>query len=322
MFASPKMKSRFGVFFIGLLILALLLAGCGKAGNSNESANDNAANKEKVVKDAMGHKVTIPAHPKRIIAPYLEDPLIVLGEKPVAQWSVANGIQDYLQAHLKNVPKINYNLPPEEVVSFNPDLIIVSSESLVQKGLYEKYSKIAPTYVLGDKTASDWRKTLLKLGELLNKSDQAKKALQDYDKKAAEAKEKLHQALGDKKVAILWLTQKQFYVVDPTRSSGAVLYHDLGLNVPKMVQDLPKDPNATWKPVSLEKLADLDADEIFLVNSDKGQGDTVLNNPVWKNLPAVKAGHVYEMSQKSSWLYSGLIANEQIIDDVEKALLK
>ncbi|MGV3488657.1 MAG: iron-hydroxamate ABC transporter substrate-binding protein [Tuberibacillus sp.] len=319
MFNRLTKRRKSHMFFIGLIIFTIFLAGCGKNEASNDASNSESAKK---VTDAMGHKVAVPANPKRIIAPYLEDPLIVLGEKPVAQWSVANGIQDYLQPDLKNVPKIDYNLPPEEVMSYNPDLIIIGSEGMVQKGLYDKYSKIAPTYVLGDKTANDWRKTLLKIGELLNKSDKAEKALGDYDKKAADTKKRIQQAIGNPSVAVLWLTQKQFYIVDQSRSSGAVLYHDLGLTVPSMVQELPSSSNASWNPISLEKLADLDADHIFLVNSDKGQGETVLNNPVWKNLPAVKAGHVYEMSQKSSWLYNGLIANEQIIDDVEKALVK
>ncbi|WP_256253021.1 hypothetical protein [Paenibacillus sp. UNC496MF] len=69
------------------------------AGQSNGGANDSAnaggeAAPERTVTDGMGHQVTIPAHPRRILASYLEDPVVTLGEKPVAQWSVANGTQD------------------------------------------------------------------------------------------------------------------------------------------------------------------------------------------------------------------------------------
>lgn len=312
-------KRKLGLVITGLLALMLLLSACGNSGNNSDQQSSDADNAQKVgktVKDAMGHEVKIPAEPKHILASYLEDPLVTLGLKPVAQWSVPGSIQDYLQDQLKNVPKISYDLPPEQVMSFNPDLIIIGSESQVQNGLYDQYSKIAPTYVLGDKINNDWRETLLTMGKILNKTDKAKEALKEYDQKAKSAKEKLHQAIGDKSVAVLWLTQKQFYVVDENRSSGAVLYKDLGLKVPEMISSLPKKADSTWNPISLEKLAGLDADYIFLVNSDKGQGGNTLNSSVWKNLPAVKAGHVYEMSSKSSWLYSGLNANEQIIDDV------
>lgn len=331
--------TKISIVFISLLAMLLLLTACGQTeslsdknttypSNGENSVSDATNNEEtaneQVVKDAMGHEVTIPAHPQRIIASYLEDPLVALGVKPVAQWSVGNGqtVQDYLQTELQGIPTINYDLPPEEVMSFSPDLIVIGSESLVQNGLYEKYEKIAPTYVLGDEISNDWRKTLLKLGELLNQSNAAEKMLQDYDQKVKEAKEKLQNAIGEKSVAVLWLTQKQFYMVDETRSSGAVLYGDLGLNPPNLVTELSEEAKATWNPVSLEKLAELNADYIFLVNSDKAQGDITLNDPIWQGIPAVKAGHVYEMSTSSSWLYSGLIANEKIIEDVLKTLVK
>jgi iron complex transport system substrate-binding protein len=327
-------KTKMGLVFLGILVLSVLLAACGSSGSHsgghspNESDSSQPGSEQtasdKVIQDAMSHRVTIPANPKRIIASYLEDPLLALGVKPVAQWSVADGktVQGYLQKELRGVPTISYNLPPEEVASFTPDLIIIGSQASVQNGLYDTYSKIAPTYVLGDEINSDWRKTLLKMGELLDKKNEAEQKLKQYDQKAEELKAKLHQAIGDQSVAILWLTQKQFYVVDKTRSSGSVLYGDLGVKVPRYLSDLPGSSQATWSPVSLEKLAQLDADHIFLVKSDKDQAAEIFNNPIWKNLPAVKKGHVYEMSSDSSWLYSGLLAGEQVMEDVSKVLVK
>ncbi|MFC4618894.1 iron-hydroxamate ABC transporter substrate-binding protein [Camelliibacillus cellulosilyticus] len=320
-FSSRYKRTRMVGFLAVLLSFAFILTACGGSDHSGTSKG-KPSDARRTVTDAMGHKVKVPGAPKRILASYLEDPLVSLGVKPVAQWSVANGIQDYLQPELKGVPKISYDLPTEAVMSFNPDFIIIGSESQVQKGLYDQYSKIAPTYVLGDKVADDWRKTLLTIGDLLNKKKEAEQKLEDYDQKAKKAKADLQQKLGDQTVAILWLTQKQFYIVDKSKSSGAVVYGDLGLKAPKLLDQLPKKANATWNPISLEKLAELNADHIFLVNSDKSQGADTLNNPVWKNLRAVKAGHVYEMHSKSSWLYSGLTANEQMIDDVVKTLGK
>jgi iron complex transport system substrate-binding protein len=310
--------------FISLLVIALFLTACGNTASYSGITSEETpqgTSSEKVVIDAMGHEVKIPANPQRIIASYLEDHLVTLGVTPVAQWSVATDIQDYLQTNLQGVPTINYDLPPEAVVSFNPDLIIIGSESSVQKGLYEQYSQIAPTYVLGDGVNKDWRKSLLKIGELLNKTDAAEQALKDYDKKAAAMKAQLQEAIGSKSAAILWLTQKKFYLVDETVSSGAVLYGDLGMKPPNLVADL--DTKGSWNPITLEKLAELNADAIFMVNSDKSTGtEDTLNSPIWKELPAVKAGHVYELSSSSSWLYSGVIAGEKIMDDVGKSLGK
>jgi len=290
---------------------------------TEEKNSGNANGTGKVMTDALGHQVPIPANPQRILATYLEDHLLSLGVKPVAQWMVANGKQEYLQSEgLEGIPTISYNLPLEEVLSFNPDLIIIGSSTLVQNGMYEQYAKIAPTFVLGDDLVKDWRKTLTKIGELLGREEQAQKVLQEYDAKVEETKKKIAPILEGKKVATLWLVQKSFFIVDKQMACGSVLYGDLGLQPPELVLNLPKDDDASWKPVTLEKLAELDADYIFLVNSDGPGGKEVLDQPIWKNLPAVKENRVYELSSSSSWLYSGAIAGKQVMDDLVRLLTK
>ncbi|GGG81525.1 iron-hydroxamate ABC transporter substrate-binding protein [Paenibacillus radicis (ex Gao et al. 2016)] len=333
MFTSNRTKPA--SLLILLLSLTLLLAACG--GNSNKGANQNSneANvspspdastepaSEKIVTDAAGNKVTIPANPQRIVASYLEDPVLTLGSTPVAQWTVNGGVQNYLQDKLAGVPTLDYDMPPEQVASFEPDLILVSSEATAQKGLYEQYSKIAPTYVVGDKVSNNWREALRTIGGLLGKSEQAEQAIKDYEQKAADSKAKLTEAIGTKSAAVFWLTGKNFYLVDEKVSSGAVLYGDLGMKPSNLVIEIPEESRGNWSPISLEKLAELDADYIFILNSDKSAGDTsIIDGPVWKNIPAVKAGNVIELDSNSSWLYKGKLANERIIDDVMKALVK
>ncbi|CAM2904882.1 iron-hydroxamate ABC transporter substrate-binding protein [Paenibacillus sediminis] len=319
------------IVFISIFVLAAVLSACsGKGENSSSSSADSnsqtapstTTGAERTVKDSMGHDVTIPANPQRIIASYLEDYLTVLGIKPAAQWSIGDTVQDYLQPELKDVPKISWDLPPEAVASFNPDLIIVGSPAQVQNGLYDKYSKIAPTYVLGDELSKDWRAQLLKIADLTGKTDVAKKALEDYDKKVADAKQKVHQAIGDQTAAIIWVINKQLYLYEEDRFSGKVLYGDLGIKAPKLVASLPKS-SATWDPITLEKLSELDADHIFLVKkSGLGEGKEFLDSPIWKGIPAVKQGHVYEVEDSGYWTNNGLIASEKTIDDVLKALVK
>lgn len=326
----------------GLVAMTLVLSACGNNNNGNTANNAAGGNTapaettapaatteataapaaEKTVTDAMGHKVTVPANPQRVIGSYLEDYLVTLGVTPVAQWSVTNGTQEYLADALKDVPPISYDLPLEAVTSFTPDFHIVQSEGSVQNGLYDQLNKIAPTYVLGDEVSKDWRKSLLTIGDLLNKTPEAEAAIAAYDQKAADAKAKISAAVGDESVAILWLVQKNFFIVDETRTSGSVLYGDLGLKLPNLATEIPSESRATWNPISLEKLAELTADHIFLLNSDQAEGSDILNGPIWKGIPAVKAGKVTELSSESSWLYTGAYANSKTIDDVLSALVK
>ncbi len=292
------------------------------ASNTNEEASSAAETAapagDRVLKDAMGHEVKIPAEPKAIIASYLEDNLVALGVKPAAQWMIGSGsMQGYLQDSLKGVPGIPSDLPFEVVASYSPDLILMDSAELVAGGKYEQYSAIAPTYVVGSAQNNDWRQELLTVGEVLGKKDQAQKVLDEYEAKAKDAKAKVEQAAGSaKKAAALWVLDKDVYVVNQNLSSGDVIYNDLGMAVPDVVKQTSAKSEANWSSLSLELLADMDADYIFLVNGSGKTKEQILADPVWKNIPAVKEGHVYEFGKDRSWLYTGAVANGMMIDDV------
>ena len=99
------------------------------------------------------------------------------------------------------------------------------------------------------------------------------------------------------------------------------MYGDLGLTVPDVVKEISASATGNWSSISLEKLAELDADHLFFINSD-GEGAEVLQDPLWANIPAVKNGNIYEYGKDTSWLYTGTIANSQIIDNVLESLVK
>lgn len=322
----------------GATALSLTLAACGSnskdtGGASSAPTTSSAASApaaaasiapvERTLKDGLGHDVKIPANPKRIIASYLEDHLISIGVMPIAQWGTSKGSkQDYLNDHLSALPPVPSDLPFEAVAGFNPDLLIIGDTSTVAGDKYSQYSKIAPTFVLGDEINGDWRQALLKVGEVLNKKAEAQKALDTYDQKAKDAKDKLQKASGAKSAAAIWLVGNKFFVVSEARSSGTVLYKDLGFTVPAAVKEISAAGKANWNSISLEKLATLDADYIFLVNSDTATGSEALKDPVWGTIPAVKNNQVFQFDKTKSWLYSGAVANSMIIDDVLKSIVK
>ncbi|MBB6451646.1 iron complex transport system substrate-binding protein [Salirhabdus euzebyi] len=324
------MKNNKLYILMTLLVFVLLLAACGNDDENNneqteqnEKTADQAEEKtERTLTDAMGNEVTIPAEPKSVIASYLEDYLVALGITPVAQWSVSNGIQDYLQGSLEGVPTIPYDLPLESVASFKPDLIIMDSAGMVEGNKYDQYNKIAPTYVIGSEQNNDWRDELLEIGKVFGEEEKAEQVLADYEEKAAAAKEEIQAAIGDESAAALWLVSNTFYIVSENLSSGDVMYGDLGLTAPNVVQEISANTEANWSEISLEKLAELDADHIFLVNSDKGTGAEMLQDDIWQNIPAVKNGNIYEYESTSSWLYTGPIASTQMIDNILNDLVK
>jgi len=293
------------------LACTLLLGACGTKKTSTTVTRT----------DQMKHQVKLPKNPKRVIGSYLEDDLVALGIKPVVQWSVKNGsgTQSYLKKQLKGVPLIDYSLPYEAVTKAKPDLILMGTDSAVANGKYAQYKKIAPTYVVKNGTNVSWRTTFLDVAKAVNKTAKGKRVLVKYDKKVKTARRQLKKA-GQPKVAVLWVTNNTAYMVNDHSASGSLLYSDLQLGEPSLVKEVSKSATADWSAVSLEKLAKLDADDIFLVNSQKGAD--LFKNSLWLNIKAVKNKHLYQYGDTSSWQYSGPIAYTQMIDMVQKDLVK
>ncbi|MGP9041823.1 ABC transporter substrate-binding protein [Cytobacillus kochii] len=320
MFLSHKKKN---LLLIATITTSLALFGCGNedAENSNNDSNQAAEQTEdRVLTDALGNEITIPANPERVVATYLEDHLVALGITPIVQWSVANGKQEYLQEYLKDVPTIAHDLPLEAVSSQNPDLIIMDGAGMVEGGKYDQYAKIAPTYVIGEEENSDWRTELETVGEIFGKEDKATEVLKEYEDKAAQVEEELQKDHAGESAAAIWLVNNSLFVVSKDLSAGDVIYNDLGMAVPSVVEEISADATGNWSAISLEKLADMDVDHLFFINSD-GEGAEVLSDPLWANIPAVKNENVYEFSRDTGWLYTGTIANTQIIEDVEETIL-
>ncbi|MCS8603241.1 ferrichrome ABC transporter substrate-binding protein [Lactiplantibacillus pentosus] len=310
------MVKRWQGIKLGLVVglaCSLLLGACGTTKQTSSTTVTRT--------DYLKHKVKVPKHPKRVIGSYLEDDLVALGIKPVVQWSVKNGsgTQEYLKKSLKGVPLIDYSLPYEAVTKAKPDLILMGTSSAVANGKYAQYSKIAPTYVVKNGTNVTWRQTFLDVAKAVNRQAKAKKVLAKYDQKVATTRKALKKS-GQHKVAVLWVTNNTAYMVNDSSASGALLYGDLKLGEPSLVKQISKSATADWSAVSLEKLAKLDADDIFLVNSQKGAA--LFKDPLWKNIKAVKNKHLYQYGDSSSWQYSGPIAYSQMIDMVKKDLLK
>lgn len=314
------MKQKSLLIWFGIIML--LLAGCSNTGQDGTTSSEGEESASKMLEDDAGHEVEIPEAPEKIIAPYLEDDLLTIGKKPVAQWSVHDGasIQDYLQDELQDVPLIPHDLPFEVTTSYDPDVIILSSASLAEGEKYDTYAKIAPTFVIESENYDNWRDRLLRVAEVFSEEEAAKEKLAEYDQFAEEKKEEIKQAIVDESVVALWWFDNTFYVVHKEKSSGEVLYQDLELNAPNLVNEMDQSEN--WAPVSLELLAEMDADHIFLITSEAGEAEQAFSEEVFQNIPAVKNGNVYEYTMKDSWLYSGYIANKQMIEDVYESLVQ
>ncbi len=310
------MKKSFFSFILLLSLVSIILSACG---DNKESSNHNdtvAPEKEQesfVVIDGVGNEVEIPGKIEKVYAPGLEDYLVTLGVTPVAQWSTGVSAQVYLQDALSGVKEISFGngVPgPESVIDLEPDLILFPTSFYAQNGVYENYSKIAPTYVfenaLGDAVGS-----LQTIAKLLSLEDKAEEAIKKYNEKLENAKSTLANITEGKKAVMINSNAKAIFLVSNQVYGGYIL-DQLGFTQSSLVK------GQTSADLSLEALPDLDADYIF-INDNDGLGKAFLKeieaSPLWEQVPAVKEGHVYYV-KGDHWRSSGLIAYEKIIDDI------
>ncbi|MBE6169991.1 MAG: ferrichrome ABC transporter substrate-binding protein [Enterococcus casseliflavus] len=317
-----KQWSKRSTWLTLLAACSLTLLGACSTNNDSTDSSGSATTSSEIATtftDAMGNEVTVPENPQRVIGSYLEDYLVALGVTPVAQWTVGNDSdQAYLQDKLAEIPRINYDLPFEDVLSFEPDLLLMDSNSMVEGDKYDQYSKIAPTYVVTNGEDVTWRERLTDIAKVLHKEEQAAQVEADYDELVAATKETYADQIQGKSIAVLWVVNNSVFMVSETKSSGQLLYHELGFEVPSLVSEISESATADWSAVSLEKLAELDADYLILVNSDKGAD--FFSEQVWQNLDAVKNNHLWEFGPESSWLYNGPIAYTKMIEDIQSKL--
>ncbi|WMT43060.1 ABC transporter substrate-binding protein [Paenibacillus sp. D2_2] len=196
------------------------------------------------------------------------------------------------------------------IMSYNPDLIILQTETFAANGVYDSYAKIAPTYVFKN-ASGNIEQSLATIGDLLGKSTEADAAVQAYREKIKEAKEKLSKVMENKKVAIIRFAPKGVNMMGGNYLAGYLLHQELGLGKTELIGD------ANSASLSLEIIPELDADYIFAI--DQGGDRSMMDSPIWKSMPAVKQEHVYEVDS-GYWLGSGMIAYEKIIDDVLRFL--
>ncbi|MBY7143934.1 iron-hydroxamate ABC transporter substrate-binding protein [Virgibacillus sp. NKC19-3] len=314
MYSNYKIHLNFIVMVMGLV---LFISACGNNDATSEPEND--ASGEVTLDSEMG-KVSIPEDPNNVLAPFHEDALLALDVTPIAKWSIGQQIQDYLEVDLEDVPSMEWDLPLEQVLSYEPNLIILENDMESYEGSYEDYSEIAPTYVMTEETTKDWRNQIETFGKMLGKESEAESVLKEYEEKVNDASEQLDEAISDETIAAIWTTGDQFFLFEEDRHSAEVLYSEVGINAPSLVEDLG-NAETQWNPISLEALSELEADHVFLLAEEGEQGvETLENSSVWQQTPAAKNDNVYTIDDPSNWTNTGVIASEETIDDVLNAL--
>ncbi|OXM13675.1 iron-hydroxamate ABC transporter substrate-binding protein [Paenibacillus herberti] len=314
------------------LTLSLLLAACSQSSSSSPSPSPSASpaasaepstspagTGETMVFKAANGDITVPKNPQRIVdlTGSFTGHFLALGIKPV-------GILDqafknpFFEGLLEGVGNVGSGGEVEKIIALDPDLIIMFSGG---EGL-EKLEKIAPTVAVqyGLKT---YKEQLKEFGVLTGQEKKAQEWIDQWDAKIAEAKPQVVEAVGDRTVSILNPFAKGLYVFGHNFGrSGEIIYGEFGLKAPAIAQKEAIDSGTGWAEISLEKLPEYAGDIIFTSpwSGDDADPKVVYDNTLWKSLPAVKEGRVFQLNADGAYFNDPISLDKQF-EFVKESLL-
>ncbi|MEU3460117.1 iron-siderophore ABC transporter substrate-binding protein [Streptomyces sp. NPDC006733] len=341
---------RRGTAAVALAVAAALsLAACGSSGDGGAAEPAGAGGKKAVAQGGKGFgdaarktaamgtdakpgqwprtithamgRTELKAQPKRVVVLDVGelDNVVSLGIQPVglAPTEGSPELPSYLKGAAgtpKNVGTIN-NLNLEAIAGLHPDLILGSQLRAADK--YAALSKIAPT-VFSLRPGFTWKENYRLNAAALDRSAQAEAKLAAYDTKA----KALGTALGGTKPTVSmvrYLPDGKIRLYAGASFIGTIL-KDAGIPRPKnqQVDDLATE-------ISAENIDQADADWVFTgVYGDAKATDKAKaqDNPLWKNLRAVKAGHASDVPDETWYLGLGVTAADQVLDDLRSRLVK
>lgn len=298
------------VLLVSLIMITSILAGCSSSGSESKSTKEPDT---KEYTDLAGRTVEIPAEPKRIVAVNMVGELIALGIQPVG---AADGwlqyVDDEQKEEIESIGGVG-SLNLEKILELNPDLII-TPQKVTDDETLAALEKIAPTVV--GPFFGDALENLKTMGELTGRTDEAQAWLEKFQNNLDEIKGSLGSVVEEGETAmVIQFSQKNMYTY-PSTTFPAVYQH-IGLSVPS--EDISNLTKAMQ--LSLEILPEYDPDYIFVTkqtDEDDGFIQETFENSVWKQLSAVKNGHVYVLGSRLS---SGdVLSIEWSLDEISRLM--
>ncbi|UKS28891.1 helix-turn-helix domain-containing protein [Paenibacillus sp. HWE-109] len=181
----------------------------------------------------------------------------------------------------------HYEFNREALQQSKPDLIL-GIDDWIKVDEQERLELITPVLFLSwDQT---WRKHLLQIADLVNRTKDAAKWLKQYDEKAASLRESLKLTIQDDKVLLVVVYYERLILWG--RRAGTVLYDDLQLAYGHQLDQIE------WtKDIEACELADYAADRLIVnVPRDAISQSTwqrISKLAAWSGLQAVKNNQVY-----------------------------
>lgn len=312
----------------GILVLGLGVFGFTKlnSGSQNQQTQQEQSAEQTTVQitDANGEKAELKKNPKRVVVfDYgVADILKNLGVDAVVglpkNGKMPEILSNYSDDKYTNVGSLK-ETDFEAVESLNPDLIIIGGR---QAEDIDSFKEIAPTVNLavdGQDYMNSFKTVVTDLGNLFDKQDEAKKAIDEIEAKIA----KVNKTVTEKGLtASVVMANEGSISVFSAKSRYGLIYNGLGFaEVDKNIDD-----STHGQQVSFEYFLENKSDYVFVVDrgavTGKGEAASKLfDNEVMNKTEVAKNGNIVYLNSVIWYTMTGGIeSTNQMIDEIADAV--
>lgn len=312
----------------GILVLGLGVFGFTKlnSGSQNQQTQQEQSAEQTTVQitDANGEKSELKKNPKRVVVfDYgVADILKNLGVDAVVglpkNGKMPEILSNYSDDKYTNVGSLK-ETDFEAVESLNPDLIIIGGR---QAEDIDSFKEIAPTVNLavdGQDYMNSFKTVVTDLGNLFDKQDEAKKAIDEIEAKI----EKVNKTVKEKGLtASVVMANEGSISTFSAKSRYGLIYNGLGFTE----ADKNIDDSTHGQQVSFEYFLENKSDYVFVVDrgavTGKGEAASKLfDNEVMNKTEVAKNGNIVYLNSVIWYTMTGGIeSTNQMIDEIADAI--
>ena len=317
------MNKKIAAIISVILIAIIGVFSIGMKKENNTAKNEGNKVETVTVTDANGEKVELNKNPKKVVVfDYgVADILKNLGveiaglPKDGKLPEILSVYQDDKYANVGSLKETNF----EAIEALNPDLIIIGGR---QAEDIDSFKEIAPTVYLatdGQNYMNSFSQVVTDLGNLFDKQDEAKKALNEINEKVADLKKTIEEK--DLSASVVMANEGGISLFSQASRYG-IIYSDLGF---KQV-DNNIDESTHGQQITFEYFLKHNSDYVFVVDrgavTGKGESAKALfDNEVMNKTEVAKNGNVVYLDSVVWYTMTGGIESTKVmIDEISDAI--
>ena len=203
--------------------------------------------------------------------------------------------------------KFTFEINLDKLCRARPDVIIASDQLKMRES--SKLNSIAPIHIVPCKEG--WREQLKGIARYLNKEVLAQQWIDRYEKNLQFGRVQTAQMLGEDRVIALRIYQSQIYVYR-NRGLEEVLYDDLQIR-----SAFERDQHSP-STISMDEIRELNPERVLLAvcpeASSRKYWLSLQHSPEWRQLQAVRNGHVHPITA-DPWFEYSAVAIARMLDE-------